>query len=142
MQKIHENLEYQAFDIPNGIVSATVCRSSGLRPVAGLCDGNLRTEYFAEGTVPSETCNVHYSGNVCVQTGLPATDLCPFKVPGVLALRPPEDPALRSGSGYHASQQSCPHDANFFADPNYHAILEQQAAELFQQGYVFSLDGY
>ncbi|MBR1470921.1 MAG: glycosyl transferase, partial [Lachnospiraceae bacterium] len=142
MQALHENLEYKAFDIPNGIVSATICRTSGLRPVAGLCDGNLRTEYFAEGSLPSATCNVHYSGNVCVATGLPATDLCPFKVPGVLALRPAENPALRSGSGYSASTGNCPHDEAFFADPNYHAVLEQQAAELLQQGYVFTLEGY
>ncbi|MBR6158552.1 MAG: transglycosylase domain-containing protein, partial [Lachnospiraceae bacterium] len=53
MQKIHENLEYESFDIPNGIITASVCRNAGLRPVAGLCDGHLRTEYFAEGSVPT-----------------------------------------------------------------------------------------
>ncbi len=143
MQRIHENLEYQAFDIPNGIVTATVCRNSGLRPIAGLCDGHLKTEYFAEGSLPTETCNCHYSGNVCVQCGKPATDLCPFKVPGVVTLSPPENPALYSGSSYRGGGAGkCPHDAEFFADPNYRMILEQQNAELLQQGYVFSLDGY
>lgn len=144
MQRIHENLEYQAFDIPNGIVTATVCRGSGLRPVAGLCDGNLRTEYFAEGSIPTDTCNVHYSGNICVQSGQPATDLCPFKVPGVVTLRPPENLSLRSGgtTSYSKVNGNCPHNADFFADPNYRMVLEQQAAELMQQGYVFSLEGY
>ncbi|MBR3306420.1 MAG: transglycosylase domain-containing protein [Lachnospiraceae bacterium] len=142
MSRLHENLEYKSFDIPNGIVTATVCRSSGLLPVAGLCDGDLRTEYFAEGTVPHESCNVHYAGNVCAASGLPADANCPFKMQGVLTLNPPEDPILQSSSGYIPSEGSCHHNEEFYQDPNYPAILLQEQAELEAKGLHFSLEGY
>ena len=60
MAKIHEELPSQSFTMPSGIVQATVCARSGKLPIAGLCDGTLKTEYFAEGNVPTESCNVHY----------------------------------------------------------------------------------
>ena len=142
MSRLHENLEYKSFDIPNGIVTATVCRSSGLLPVAGLCDEDLRTEYFAEGTVPHESCNVHYAGNVCASSGLPADVNCPFKMQGVLTLNPPEDPVLQSSSGYIPTEDSCPHNEEFYQDPNYPAILLQEQAELEAKGLHFSLEGY
>ncbi len=82
MSKIHENLENKAFNVPADIVpppyvpSPASCRSTGC--------ADLKTEYFAEGTVPTETCDVHYQGMVCEYSGLPATDLCPFQVPGTI----------------------------------------------------------
>ncbi len=83
MAKIHENLPYRSFQMPSGIVTATVCSKSGKLPISGVCDGCLVTEYFAEGTVPTETCDVHYTTNLCAYTGLVATELCPFKMPSV-----------------------------------------------------------
>lgn len=86
MSKIHENLENKAFNVPADIVTATVCSQSGKLPIPGMCDETLKTEYFAKGTVPTETCDVHYQGMVCEYSGLPATEFCPFGVPGTVTM--------------------------------------------------------
>ena len=88
MEPIHAELPFKDFPVPSGIVTATVCAASGKLPVEGMCDGHLKSEYFAEGTVPTEMCDVHYSGNVCQVDGLPATELCPFKAQGVVTVLP------------------------------------------------------
>lgn len=147
MSRIHENLEYKPFEQPGGIVTATICSRSGKLPIPGLCDGHLRTEYFAEGTVPTEVCDVHYSGMVCLYSGLCATENCPFRVPGVLTLQPIEAPAIQAGypssaSAYYQTNRMCPHDDLFFAAPEHMTILQQQLQELQAMGYNdFTLDG-
>lgn len=146
MSKIHEELPNQSFNRPAGIVSATVCSKSGKLPISGICDATLKTEYFAEGTVPTDSCNIHYSGMVCAYSMLPATDECPFKVPGTLELNPDDlkendtsgnavDPAndpLQTGTapGMSENIQKCPHDAAFFVQPNADALIEQQRLEM------------
>ena len=97
MEKIHEDLPYSSFSVPSGIVSATVCSRSGKQPIAGLCDGTLHSEYFEEGTVPTESCDVHYAGTICALDGVPSTEMCPFKAGGVFELTPEVPPALQSG---------------------------------------------
>lgn len=141
MKRIHENLDYRSFDIPASVTQQTVCADSGLLPIPGLCDGHTKTEYFANDNIPTESCNVHYSGNVCAVSGLPASDLCPFRTFGVVTLSPPEDPALKSGSSL-TNANICPHDASFFATPGYRSILEQQAAQLRSMGINFDISGY
>ena len=155
MSKIHEDLPNESFSVPAGIVTATVCSRSGKLPIAGLCDGTLRTEYFAEGTVPEETCDVHYAGQVCQYSNLPATEFCPFRVEGVLELTPVEDVSLQSGTAAAlgttpATQEVvhedgtvttepvtptnvCPHNAEFFANPDYENILNAQRIEMQQR---------
>ena len=98
MSKIHENLPSKSFDTPAGIVQATVCSRSGKLPIPGLCDGTLVTEYFEEGTVPKDSCNVHYQGALCSYSQQPACTNCPFKVEGVFELTPAEHPSLLSGA--------------------------------------------
>ena len=157
MSQIHEDLPSKSFSVPSGIVTATVCSRSGKQPIAGLCDSTLRTEYFAEGTVPTETCDVHYAGQICQYSNLPAREFCPFKVEGVIELTPVEPVALQSGSPT-ATQISpvapeaaegegvegeaaapapqtnlCPHDETFFATPGYEATIEAQRAEIAQR---------
>ena len=127
MSQIHENLENKAFEVPDDIVTATVCSKSGKLPIEGLCT-ETKTEYFAQGTVPTETCDVHYQGFVCEYSGLKATDQCPFKVPGTLELTPSNDATL-SGNVTQAANE-CPHNAEFFADPNAAAVIEQQQQEI------------
>ena len=97
MERVHEDLPYSSFTTPSGIVSATVCSRSGKQPIAGLCDGTLISEYFEEGTVPAESCDVHYGGTICALDGLPACETCPFKAQGVFELTPEVPPALQSG---------------------------------------------
>ncbi len=151
MAKIHEELPSESFKRPeSGIVQATVCSRSGKLPIAGLCDGTLTTEIFAEGTVPTDSCDVHFQGLICQYSGLPACEPCPFKVGGVTELTPPEHPALQQGSGTVTQQVTnedgsvstvavpqaqvgtCPHNPEFFAQPNAQAIIEQQRAEIAQ----------
>ena len=148
MSKIHEELPSASFQMPaSGIVQATVCARSGKLPIAGLCDGTLKTEYFAEGTVPTDSCDVHYQGSICQYSNLPACEQCPFKVDGVLELTPIEDPVLQQGSS--VTQQvtaedgsvstvvvpgnetnTCPHNAEFMAQPGIEGIIEQQRNEI------------
>lgn len=148
MSKIHEDLPNESFPMPSsGIVQATVCARSGKLPIAGLCDGTLRTEYFAEGTVPTESCDVHYQGLICQYTNLPSCEQCPFGVPGVLELTPVEHPLLQQGSSVMQQVTNedgsvstvavpqnqtgfCPHNAEFMAQPGIEAIIEQQRAEI------------
>ena len=102
MAQIHEDLPSKSFEMPinGGIVTATVCSKSGKLPIPGVCDGTLTTEYFAEGTVPTATCDVHYQGMICQYSNpqLPACETCPFKVSGVLEMTPMEDPSLQQGT--------------------------------------------
>nr|WP_297708820.1 transglycosylase domain-containing protein [uncultured Butyrivibrio sp.] len=97
MSRIHENLPYSSFGVPSGIVTATVCSRSGKAPIEGLCNGTLHSEYFEEGTVPTESCDVHYAGTMCAIDGCPATEFCPFKTAGVFELEPEVPAALQSG---------------------------------------------
>ncbi|MBD5517243.1 MAG: glycosyl transferase, partial [Lachnospiraceae bacterium] len=151
MSEIHAELPSESFSVPSGIVTATVCSRSGKSPIAGLCDGTLRTEYFTEDTLPSETCDVHYAGQICQYSTLPACEFCPFKVEGVVELTPIEDVSLQSGSSTMteevvnedgsvsevpiAAPQSnmCPHDETFFAVPNYEEVINAQRGEIAQR---------
>lgn len=142
MSQVHEGLENKPFSVPSNIVTATVCSQSGKLPISGLCDAHLRTEYFEDGTVPTEYCDVHYAGSVCAYDGLPACEGCPFAIDGVLTLTPVENEALQWGSlprdesgnvieGATAqTSNQCQHNAEFMADPNSYNLIQQQWAEL------------
>ncbi len=144
MKRVHEELPNQSFPIPSGIVQASVCSRSGLLPIPGLC--STTTEIFADGTVPTESCSVHYQGDICAYDGLPATWDCPFKYQGTIEMPLVEDPALISGSttitqnpdgtqssNLPATSNHCQHDADFFANPDYEAILGAQQWEMNQR---------
>ncbi len=151
MAEIHQSLPNQSFPVASGIVQAQVCSQSGKLPIAGLCDvaGTVVSEYFADGTVPTETCDVHYVGDVCAYSNLPACADCPFKLPGTLTLMPIEDISLQPGSAVITQNpdgttntsapvtNNCPHNAEFFANPDYLNVIEQQRAELLERGYNF-----
>ena len=157
MSKIHENLEYRSFPMASGIVTAAVCSKSGKLPIQGVCDGCITTEYFAEGTVPTTTCDVHYFSNICAYTGLTATEECPFKQPSIVEKIPTrlQDNSLASslltdvqnpdasnmaegtpGDIQSATStevlQMCPHNSTFFAAPNANAVVELQRQQLLQ----------
>ena len=156
MSRIHEDLENESFSVPaSGIVTATVCSRSGKLPIEGLCSGTLRTEYFAEDTVPTETCDVHYAGQICAYSVLPACEGCPFKIEGILELTPIEDVSLQSGSAMAQASPGaqpaegmvgedgsvipapqtnmCPHTWEFFSNPDWEGIVNAQRAELEQR---------
>ena len=159
MEQVHDGLPNKAFPIPEDIVTAIICSRSGKLPLPGLCEhkGTVRTEFFAEGTVPTDFCNAHFQGIVCQYSMLPACDSCPFQVSGVLDTLPPEDPSLHAGSGSaalnidegfipheiinedgsvtiinipQANMVFCPHNWDFFLNPDAHLIIEQQRSEM------------
>lgn len=150
MGRIHEDLPNEQFPMPNGIVQVEICTQSGKLPVPGLCDGTLRQEYFAEGTEPKETCDIHYSGAICAYDGLPASPSCPFAYQGTGIFPLAEEEALISGSTtiienpdgtlstiMPVTRSRCQHDDSFYANPDFETILNQQQWELNQRGVFF-----
>ncbi|MDC7294910.1 transglycosylase domain-containing protein [Butyrivibrio sp. DSM 10294] len=148
MEQVHADLPYSSFTMPSGIVSATVCSRSGKQPIAGLCDGTLYSEYFEEGTVPTESCNVHYGGVMCAIDGIPATENCPCKTSGVFELTPEVPAALQSGFVNYTPTNSayttvtdengnvttvlnqCHHTPEFMSQPGIEGIIQgEQAAK-------------
>lgn len=82
MSRIHENLEYKDFTKPSDIVTVAVCKKSGKLAIQGVCDCDPRgsmvyTEYFAEGTQPTEYCDHHIRASICHDSGLPISNYCP-----------------------------------------------------------------
>ncbi|MDY2627733.1 MAG: transglycosylase domain-containing protein [Lachnospiraceae bacterium] len=82
MTRVHEDLPDPGFKAPSGIVSRQVCKKSGKLAVSGVCNHDPRgnmiyTEYFAEGSEPTEVCDKHVGVTVCNESGLRATDKCP-----------------------------------------------------------------
>lgn len=140
MSRIHENLEYKSFPMVNGIVTASVCSKSGRLPIAGVCDvqGCVKTEYFAEGTVPTEYCDVHYFSNICQYSGLTATEECPFKQASAIEQVPArlQDNNLASAltslpaTDTADTTQMCPHNTTFMTAPNAQEVLQQQILEM------------
>lgn len=141
MQRVHADLPDEKFNVPAGIVQVEICKKSGKLPIPGLCDvaGCTRIEYFAEGTEPIESCDIHYQGEMCDFDQLPASPECPFKYVGIVELPLVEDPALLSGSTMvvtnpdgtqsvvgPAAVGRCQHNAEFFARPDWEAIINQQ----------------
>lgn len=145
MNRVHADLPDKDWNVPPHIVRCEVCSESGKLPVAGLCDGHIREEYFTEDTVPEEFCDIHYLGNVCGYDNLLACEGCPFAYYGVATLPLVEDSSLWGGSTVIVTDEldplnatvvhsatttnSCHHDAAFFSQENWEAILAQEQAE-------------
>lgn len=84
MDQVIELKQQEVINFPScsDITSAAICQKSGLLAIDGICDSDprgsqVRVEYFAKGTVPTETCNHHVKVKICNDTGLPATEFCP-----------------------------------------------------------------
>ena len=143
MGRIHEDLPYAGFAVPNGIVEVEICSRSGkLADPSGICAAHLITEYFTEETVPTQTCDVHYSGMICGYDGLPATAECPFASLGTCELTPIEDASLWEGSSMliqpdgtityqeQRTSNTCQHDILFMTQPNAQEIVNNQLGEI------------
>lgn len=79
MKNIHQNLDGKTFNRPNGIVYAEVCTVSGLVATEACrkdTRGVVKTEIFASGTVPTDSCNIHVLANVCSKSGKLETEYC------------------------------------------------------------------
>lgn len=131
MAQIHEGLENKSFPQPADIVAQTVCSKSGKLPTA-LCQGTLKTEYFAADTVPTENCDVHYQGNICAYSSLPAADACPFVTNGILEMLPENERILTGQTNPTAGPETnmCQHTVEFMTTPGADAVIQQQRLEL------------
>lgn len=65
----------KTFEMPDGIVVATVCDDSGLLPTEE-CE-KTHSEYFAKGTVPTEVCHGVTRITICNESHKKATKKCP-----------------------------------------------------------------
>ncbi len=143
MTRVHEgfeNIGFKTAEEVGGIEKVLVCRQSGLLPVEGLCI-DCYEEYFTADTVPTEPCNIHYQGTVCPIDGLIACGTCPFACEGQVLLEPVEDESLWPGSTVIVTDEFdplntvtfephttnyCHHDEEFFAQPNWEEILNNE----------------
>lgn len=94
MQDVHKGFasKYFSDSRPDGVVTATVCKVSGLLPTEE-CKNDPRgdqtyTEYFVRGTVPTETCTCHVKVAICNESGLIANEYCPEVTEKVFITRP------------------------------------------------------
>ena len=59
MKEAHKNLPYKEIDKPSGVVEAQICAESGKIPTSLCPKDTIKTEFFIEGTVPTELCDFH-----------------------------------------------------------------------------------
>ena len=83
MAEIHKDLSGESFKKPEDIVTANVCRDSGLL-ATDACKNDPRgnrtyTEYFAKGTVPTKSCTCHVEAEICTKTDKVAGPNCTSK---------------------------------------------------------------
>lgn len=76
MEKVHKvkKLKNKNFKKPEDIITRKICKKCGKLAVYGLCDraldGNdIKTEYFARGTQPKESCDCHVKYTFSNSTG-------------------------------------------------------------------------
>lgn len=79
-----------------GLVKGTVCAVSGKKATAACtatpAEGvkTTATDWFLEGTVPTEPCDMHVLANFCADTGKLATENCPNVVQKSIVVIPPD----------------------------------------------------
>lgn len=114
MKAVHEGLEAKEFEMPDGIEKIKVCALSGLPASGSSCP--IREEYIDTRHLGDKTCDMHYTGEICTYSGLPASDACPFKTTGTLSLT--------------ESGKKCEHTAEFMAGEHAAETIAAQQAEL------------
>lgn len=80
MKAAHEGLPPKSFEVPKGMVRATVDTTSGKLPSSLSASdprGTVISEWFAPGTVPTEVDDVHVTAEICTASGKLATEFCP-----------------------------------------------------------------
>ncbi len=80
MNKIHSGLEAAKFEKPSSIITARICRDSGLL-ASENCEHDPRgsriySEYFVKGTTPKDACTTHVKLRICKETGTIANEFC------------------------------------------------------------------
>ncbi len=144
MKEVHAELPAKQFEVPDSVMEVTICSRSGKLPVEGLCDACLVKEFFEVDALPTEICDIHYMGPICsYEVNTIAAPECPFQYVGICELPLVEDESLWQGSTIPVEQPDgtityipprttnvCQHDATFFLNPDYPAILGAQQYEI------------
>lgn len=144
MKEVHAELPAKQFEVSEDVTQVTICSRSGKLPIEGLCDACLIQEYFETDALPTEICDIHYMGPICsYEVNTIAAPECPFQYEGICELPLVEDESLWQGSTIPVEQPDgtvtyipprttnvCQHDATFFLNPDYPAILGAQQYEI------------
>ena len=90
-----------------GLVKCTVCGVSGMLPTAA-CKHDVNgydciTDYYLDGTQPTEYCNMHRAVKLCTSTKRRATSNCPTSTYGVIYV--PEGHPLREAESISDIQE-------------------------------------
>ncbi len=112
MRRANEGYPMRSFEPPaEGLVRAEVCSVSGQLPTPA-CGNNRTTQYFLQGTQPTDFCTRHVSLETSRELLLPrlaaahaqsgaklgATDAAPLKLDLSFLTAPPAEPPVRSGT--------------------------------------------
>ena len=125
MADIHKNLAGASFTKPNGIVEATVCRTTGCLAVTGCTD--VYKEIFTSDNMP-EKCEGHGSQELCAESGMIANEYCPTrKVNNYGASIPKEKLNLwKTMSGSNASGNKVNEICNIHKKPEEKPVEEKK----------------
>jgi len=75
MSQVHEGLENKDFNTPgSGLTKVSVCTVSGLLPSPACTTHSVSV---ISDLVPTETCAMHQAVEVCTESGMMASDMCP-----------------------------------------------------------------
>ncbi len=137
MTRVHDGLSDPGFPVPDSVETASICRKSGKLAISGVCSEDPRgdavyTEYFARGTVPTETCDHHVRATVCsVSGGLP-TSSCPEdqQVQKTVMLLP--DDSVTDDSYYAIPSKEC----TVHTGSSIVIIPSEGASDIFGPGYL------
>lgn len=114
MKNVHKGLDSKTFEKPNGFITATVCKDSGLL-ATDLCRQDQRgsrayTEIFTKGTAPTKSCDCHVKVKVCKDTGKIANEFCTNVEEKIFITRPNSDDASwkqAADAQYMAPTETC-----------------------------------
>lgn len=74
MKNVHKDLPNKDFNKPSGIVTATVCKTTGCIATSSCTD--TYTEIFTQDNMPTK-CEGHGSQEICQESGKIANEYCP-----------------------------------------------------------------
>ena len=98
-----------------GVTRYSVCSVSGKKAVSG-CPAT--SDYFAVGTMPTESCDVHVTANICTESNELASEYCPAELvhSGAAVSFPEDSPYLKLSASmlrtifpnlYTGGQETC-----------------------------------
>ena len=96
MAPLHDGLEVSGFSAPSGVVSIAIDQKSGLLPSPLTPVNYIVRELFHRNHVPTEVSEAWEQVEICLESGLRATEYCPDRETRVFLVRPlPEELSVR-----------------------------------------------